>query len=186
MIRLSIAEIRGKKNKRRMCQTEQYVRKKAQNLLWYTMVTTLKTKERRQIRARSIVTEMKIKYAFANGDYVEVEVEDKLGKIIEDSRKRESNKARHYRRKNISLEGIVYEGREFSSNDTYFDDMEEKAQHDRIEEIFAELTETQRRRCIQLVSGKSMQQIAKEEGVFVQSVHESIVAVRKKLQKYRK
>ena len=68
-----------------MCQTEQYVRKKAQNLLWYTMVTTLKTKERRQIRARSIVTEMKIKYAFANGDYVEVEVEDKLGKIIEDA-----------------------------------------------------------------------------------------------------
>lgn len=108
-----------------------------------------------------------------------MEVEEKFGKYIENSRKRESNKARHYRRKNISLEGVVYEGREFSSNDTYFDDMEEKAQRDRIKEIFAELTETQRRRCIQLASGKSMQQIAKEEGVFVQSVHESIVAVRK-------
>ena len=115
-----------------------------------------------------------------------MEVEEKFGKYIENSRKRESNKAIHYRRKNISLEGVVYEGREFSSNDTYFDDMEEKAQRDRIKEIFAELTETQRRRCIQLASGKSMQQIAKEEGVFVQSVHESIVAVRKKLQKYRK
>lgn len=137
-------------------------------------------------RARSIVTEMKVKYNFVNGDCIELEVEEKFGKYIENSRKRESNKARHYRRKNISLEGVVYEGREFSSNDTYFDDMEEKAQRDRIKEIFAELTETQRRRCIQLASGKSMQQIAKEEGVFVQSVHESIVAVRKKLQKYRK
>ena len=129
---------------------------------------------------------MKVKYNFVNGDCIELEVEEKFGKYIENSRKRESNKARHYRRKNISLEGVVYEGVSFSSNDTYFDDMEEKAQRDRIKEIFAELTETQRRRCIQLASGKSMQQIAKEEGVFVQSVHESIVAVRKKLQKYRK
>lgn len=186
MIRLSIAEIRGKKNKRRMCQTEQYVRKKAQNLLWYTMITTLKTKERRQIRARSIVTEMKIKYAFANGDYVEVEVEDKLGKIIEDSRKRESNKARHYRRKNISLEGVVYEGREFSCSDTYFDDLELAEHLERREKMLAELTETQRRRCEKLEAGLSMREIADQEGTSVQSVHESVMAARKKLEKYRK
>ena len=49
-----------------------------------------------------------------------MEVEEKFGKYIENSRKRESNKARHYRRKNISLEGVVYEGREFSCSDTYW------------------------------------------------------------------
>ena len=150
------------------------------------MATTLNLKERRKIRARSIVTEMKVKYNFANGDCVELEVEEKFGKYIENSRKRESNKGRHYRRKNISLEGVVYEGREFSCSDTYFEDLEQAEEQGRIKKMLSELTEIQRRRCVQLAKGMSMQEIARQEGVAVQSVHESIVAAQKKLKKYRK
>ena len=104
-------------------------------------------------RARSIVTEMKVKYNFVNGDCIEFEVEEKFGKYIENSRKRESNKARHYRRKNISLEGVVYEGREFSCSDTDFDDLELAEHLERREKMLAELTETQRRRGDKLEAG---------------------------------
>ena len=52
--------------------------------------------------------------------------------------------------------------------------------------MLAELTETQRRRCEKLEAGLSMREIADQEGTSVQSVHESVMAARKKLEKYRK
>ena len=67
-----------------------YVSKNCEKRILYTVITTLNLRERRKIRARSIVTEMKVKYNFANGDCVELEVEEKFGKYIENSRKREN------------------------------------------------------------------------------------------------
>lgn len=66
--------------------------------------------------------------------------------------------------KNISLEGVVYEGREFSCSDTYFDDLEQAEEQGRIKKMLSELTEIQRRRCVQLAKGMSMQEIARQEG----------------------
>ena len=75
-------------------------------------------------------------------------------------------------------------GEEYSYDDTYFEEAEDAEQKARIKKMLSELTEVQHRRCVRLARGSSIKEIARREGASVQSVHESIVAARKKLKKY--
>ena len=61
---------------------------------------------------------MKIKYEFVNGDVVEVEAPDVIGKFIEESLRAEHASDEKNRVHTCSLEGSLYEGREYGYNDT--------------------------------------------------------------------
>lgn len=127
---------------------------------------------------------MKIKYVFANGDVSEVEVSEEIGAIVIDSRKAEHALQEKERYHCYSLDAIDYEGDEYG----YLDDFGEKEkeasrQRQILNEGFSKLTETQRRRLLLYIKGKTLREIAEMEGASFQSIDESIKAAQKKFPK---
>ena len=55
-----------------------------------------------------------------------------------------------------------------------------------IHKILSLLTETERRRAMMLYRGMSQTQIAAKEGVSIQSINDSVKAMRKKIKKFLK
>ena len=129
---------------------------------------------------------MLIKYKFANGEVMEVEVSDEIGAVITASRKAEHALEERNRYHCYSLDAIDYEGLEYGKCDEYpiEDDSIELAE--RIKAAFGQLTETQQRRLRLYADGKTLREIASLENASFQSVAESIEAARKKfLKNYR-
>lgn len=128
---------------------------------------------------------MKITYKFDDDTTSEVEVSEEIETFIMDSRRSESNYDRKERYHCWSLDAIEYEGMEYSTP-SFTDDMfsDEADRNARIREAFSHLTETQQRRMLLLASGLSEREIARREGVDIKTMHESIVAARKKFLKF--
>lgn len=127
---------------------------------------------------------MKIKWKFANGDVSEVEVSEEIGAVIVDSRKAEHAQQEKERYHCYSLDAIDYESSEFGYLEDYGEaDEESKRRREVIQSGFERLTETQKRRLLLYLSGKTLCQIAELEGTSFQSVNESIKAAQKKFQK---
>ena len=130
---------------------------------------------------------MKIKYAFNNGEIKEVEVSDKIGAVIEESRRKEAALAKKEQRHCYSLDAVTYEGVEFGEPDftaSMFDGSEERSAH--IREAFSHLTETQQRRILMLAAGMSIREIAARENTHHRAVEDSIQQGRKKFLKHYK
>ena len=89
---------------------------------------------------------MKIKYKFATGEVMEIEVSDEIGAVITASRKAEHALEERNRYHCYSLDAIDYEGLEYGECDEYpiEDDSAERAE--RINTAFSHLTEVQQRR----------------------------------------
>ena len=127
---------------------------------------------------------MKIKYESVTGEVTEVEVDDSIGAVIIDSRREEASGDRKERRHCWSLDAIIYEGKEYGTEDftkALFDNDNERKQ--RVRDAFAKLTPVQQHRMILLAKGKSIREIARDEGKDYKSVRESIEAARKKFLK---
>lgn len=131
---------------------------------------------------------MKVTYRFVTGEYVivDVPVTKAVEKVIEETNRTAEANARWHRRHTYSIDGMVYEGSQYGMNDEYF--MEEMLEEEsaRIKSLFGTLTPKQRRYVVQLYQGKSITDIADTEGVAVQTIHESIKSVRKKVLKIYK
>jgi len=126
---------------------------------------------------------MKIKYVFANGDVSEVEVSEEIGAIVIDSRKAEHAQQEKERYHCYSLDAIDFEGAEYGRCDDYSeDDAEaETARHRAIlHKSFSLLTETQKRRLLLSIRGKTVREIAGLENVDVRAVQDSLTQARKK------
>lgn len=131
---------------------------------------------------------MKIKYEFADGTISEVEVDEELGAYITALNREESNTERRVRYHcPISLDSLEFEGDIFA-DDTYSPDkpFDVNESEKRMEEFLMTLTKTQRERLIKLMEGKSLREIAREEGVHHKSIEETISAIRKKYEKFKK
>ena len=131
---------------------------------------------------------MKIKYEFADGTISEVEVDEELGAYITALNREESNAERRVRYHcPISLDSLEFEGDIFA-DDTYSSDkpFDVNESEKRMEEFLMALTKTQRERLIKLMEGKSLREIAREEGVHHKSIEETISAIRKKYEKFKK
>ena len=127
-----------------------------------------------------------IKYKFATGEVMEVDVSDEIGAVITASRKAEHALEERNRYHCYSLDAIDYEGLEYGKCDEYpiEDDSAERAE--RIQAAFSQLTETQQRRLRLYADGKALREIAALENIKFQSVAESIEAAKKKfLKNYR-
>lgn len=129
---------------------------------------------------------MKIKYEFADGTVQEIEVDESFGNYYIQAKREEENLNRKERYHNTcSLDSMDYEG-DFFADETYSPEtlMNSKESQKRVDEFLSSLTDIQRKRVEKLHDGKSMRQIAKEEGVDISTVTESLKSVRKKYLKF--
>ena len=124
---------------------------------------------------------MKISYSYVTGEKTEVEVNANVGEFITANRRAEDSADRKERRHCISLDGIQYEGQEFGTRDNS-EDTDER--DEKVRRAFSQLTGVQKRRIVMLAGGLSEREIARREGKDYKSVHESIVAAKKKFKKY--
>ena len=138
---------------------------------------------------------MKIKYEFVNGDVIEIEAPDEIGKVIQESRNAEHADDERNRVHNYSLEGTLYEGREYGYYDSKLRRLESKeTQKERIlkkrqirrglAKGYSKLTEVQRRRFLMYADDLTVREIAEKEGVDHSAVVRSILAARKKFKKF--
>ena len=128
---------------------------------------------------------MKIKYKFADGEQIEVEVSDEIGLQILDMERAAKNyerKMRYYHC--ISLEDLEVLGKEFATTETPETIFLSERKNQAIREALDELSESQKRRLLMLADGMSIQEIARQEGVRYYSVWKSIEAARKSLKKF--
>lgn len=123
---------------------------------------------------------MKINYTFNNGENSEVEVNEELGAVILESRRKEENMERNRRRRCYSLDDVDFEGDDFADDRTPESLFMEQLDNEHIKETLDKLSETQRRRLLMLASGMSLHEIAKAEGTSFYAIHVSIEAARKK------
>ena len=122
---------------------------------------------------------MKINYTFNNGENSEVEVNEQIGAVILESRRKEENLARKERYHCVSMEDAVYEGDDSIDERTPESLFMEQLDNEHIKETLDKLSETQRRRLLMLASGMSIREIARAEGVEFGPVYRSIEAAKK-------
>ena len=127
---------------------------------------------------------MKIKYRSSDTTTIELDVPENVAITLETSYREEDNLARKWRYHHYSLDAIDYEGMEYAAPDTPERLMLEAEANDRCRAALAQLTDTQRRRFVMYASGLSTHEIARREGANQKSVHESIEAAKKKLQRF--
>ena len=122
---------------------------------------------------------MKINYTFNNGENSEVEVNEEIGAVILESRRKEENMERNRRRRCYSLDDVDFEGEDFADDRTPESLFMEQLYNEHIKETLDKLSETQRRRLLMLASGMSIREIARAEGVEFGPVYRSIEAAKK-------
>ena len=126
---------------------------------------------------------MKINYTFNNGENSEVEVNEEIGAVILESRRKEENLARKERYHCVSMDNSEFEGVDFIDETTPEVLFMEQIDNDHIKETLDKLSEIQRRRLLMLASGMSIHDIARSEGTDYRAVYDSIKQARKKFQK---
>ena len=117
---------------------------------------------------------MKIKYTFDNGENSEVEVNEEIGAVILESRRKEENMERKRRRRCYSLDDIDFEGDDFADDRTPESLFMEQLDNEHIKETLDKLSDLHRRRLLMLAQGLTIREIAKIEGVTVRAVFDSI------------
>ena len=126
---------------------------------------------------------MKIKYEFINGEHTEIEVDETIGTFILDSRRIEENLARKERYHCLSSD-VAWDGEDYADPDTPETLLLEKENSDAFFEAFSLLTPIQQQRLRAIVGGKTVMDIARDEGKDYKTVYESVEAARKKLKKF--
>ena len=126
---------------------------------------------------------MKINYTFNNGENSEVEVNEEIGAVILESRRKEENMERNRRRRCYSLDDVDFEGEDFADDRTPESLLIEQIDNEHIKETLDKLSETQRRRLLMLASGMSISDIARQENRDFRTVYDSLEAAKKKFQK---
>lgn len=122
---------------------------------------------------------MKIKYEFADGTVSEVEVEEYIGAVIIESRRKEDNLSRKERYHCYSLDSAQFEGMDFADGGTPETAMEQKLECERTARALDSLSEVQRRRLLMLADGFSIREIARQENVQHHAVVKSIESAKK-------
>ena len=122
---------------------------------------------------------MKIYYTFNNGENSEVEVNEEIGAVILESRRKEENMERNRRRRCYSLDDVDFEGDDFADERTPESLFMEQLDNEHIKETLDKLSETQRRRLLMYAEGMSIEDIARVEEVYHTSISRSIEAARK-------
>ena len=114
-------------------------------------------------------------------------MEESVGAVIIDSRRKEDSLSRKERYHCYSLDAMPYGDKNklipyLEESPDWMMEQEEDSNH--INKTFARLSEIQQRRMLMLAAGMLMHEIADKEGVDYRAVYDSIKAARKRFLKY--
>ena len=127
---------------------------------------------------------MKITYEFVTGEVSEVEVDERLGGMLLDLKRQQDNNDQKETRRHFSLNGMDYEGELFASAEDTEGEVVRREDMARLYSAMEVLSPSQRE-LVQKVyfEERKITDIAREEGVSKQSVHERVERALKKLKK---
>lgn len=127
---------------------------------------------------------MKITYEFVTGEVSEVEVDERLGGMLLDLDRLQYNNDQKETRRHVSLDGMDYEGELFVSAE---DTEREAVRREDMARLYSamEILSPAQRELVEKAyfEGWKITDIAREEGVSKQSVHERVQRALKKLEK---
>ena len=127
---------------------------------------------------------MKITYEFVTGEISGVEVDESLGGMLLDLDRQQYNNDQKETRRHVSLDGMDYEGELFASAE---DTEGEAVRREDMVRLFSamEALSPSQRELVEKVyfEERKITDIAREEGVTKQSVHERVERALKKLKK---
>ena len=127
---------------------------------------------------------MKITYEFVTGEISEVEVDERLGGMLLDLDRQQYNNDQKETRRHISLDGMDYEGELFASAEDTEREVEHREDMARLFSAMEALSPSQRELVEEVYfEERKITDIAREEGVSKQSVHERVQRALKKLEK---
>ena len=127
---------------------------------------------------------MKITYEFVTGEVSGVEVDEHLGGMLLDLDRQQDNNDQKETRRHISLDGMDYEGELFASAEDTEREVEHREDMARLFSAMEALSPSQRELVEEVYfEERKITDIAREEGVSKQSVHERVQRALKKLEK---
>ena len=127
---------------------------------------------------------MKITYEFVTGEVSEVEVDERLGGMLLDLDRQQENNDQKETRRHFSLDGMDYEGELFASAEDTEREVEHREDMARLFSAMEALSPSQRELVEEVYfEERKITDIAREEGVSKQSVHERVQRALKKLEK---
>lgn len=127
---------------------------------------------------------MKITYEFVTGEVSEVEVDEHLGGMLLDLDRQQYNNDQKETRRHVSLDGMDYEGELFASAEDTEGEAERREDMARLFSAMEVLSPSQRELVEKVYfEERKITDIAHEEGVSKQSVHERVQRALKKLEK---
>ncbi len=130
---------------------------------------------------------MKIKYEFVNGDKCEIEVSDKIGKVIMNFERKEENAARNNRRHEFRLDTELDNGGWLSYEEKAFDE-EAKYEANKRFNALASLSDRQNELIEELygVNKITAKEYAKKKGISCPAVTYQKKIIKKKLKSFLK
>lgn len=129
---------------------------------------------------------MYIPYKLADGSVVLVELKPDVAEFILRNDREMANADRKERdHVKYHLEALEYEGMEYADPDTPEDILIRQEEKEQLDDMLSCLTDTQLQRLTMKAEGMTLRQIAEAEGTNVNAVRDSLLQVRKKLEKYR-
>ena len=127
---------------------------------------------------------MKITYEFVTGEISGVEVDERLGGMLLDLDRQQENNDQKETRRHFSLNGMDYEGELFASAEDTEGEAVRREDMARLYSAMEALSPSQRELVKKVYfEERKMTDIAREEGVTKQSVHERVERALKKLKK---
>ena len=127
---------------------------------------------------------MKITYEFVTGEISGVEVDERLGGMLLDLDRQQENNDQKETRRHVSLDGMDYEGELFASAQDTEGEAVRREDMARLYSAMEALSPSQRELVEKVYfEGRKITDIAREEGVTKQSVHERVERALKKLKK---
>ena len=127
---------------------------------------------------------MKITYEFVTGEVSEVEVDERLGGMLLDLDRQQYNNDQKETRRHVSLDSMDYEGELFASAEDTERAVEHREDMARLYSAMEFLSPSQRELVEKVYfEERKITDIAREEGVSKQSVHERVQRALKKLEK---
>ena len=127
---------------------------------------------------------MKITYEFVTGEVSGVEVDEHLGGMLLDLDRQQENNDQKETRRHVSLDSMDYEGELFASAEDTEGEAVRREDMARLYSAMEALSPSQRELVEKVYfEGRKITDIAREEGVTKQSVHERVERALKKLKK---
>ena len=127
---------------------------------------------------------MKITYEFVTGEISGVEVDESLGGMLLDLDRQQYNNDHKETRRHVSLDGMDYEGELFASAQDTEGEAVRREDMARLYSAMEALSPSQRELVEKVYfEERKITDIAREEGVTKQSVHERVERALKKLKK---